>query len=360
MGELASQATQHKRGERDDGLVRRSFDITARSVDLDARTVTVVASTTTVDSHGDIIEQDWKLDRYRKNPVVLWHHNVFGAWRYSDGMSAPEDLLPIGHAPEVAVEGGPLGQLTATIKLGSAEYNPLSQRVLLGFAEGHIRAVSVGFYPGEITEEKVEGGYRYRLSACELLEISVVPIPSNPDAVAKSIASEHEHIGRLLAERRARTAQENGPMAMTAEEKAALDSAQGEVAKLKAERDQAVQRAERAATDLAAEKARADQAVERANKAEAAHSKAQLDALQGKKFAPAEREDLDATVAKMGIDFVLKSLEKRTDLPVTAPQLNGGVQTRGLAQPAPAPTDNTAAAADSDFEKAVAAEMNAA
>ncbi len=336
---MVSQEAQHERGESHDGIIRRSFGVTTRAVDLEARTVTVIASTTTVDSHGDIVEQDWDLTRYRKNPVVLWNHNVFGAYRYSDGMSCPEDLLPIGHSTSCSVEGG---QLVATIKFGSAEYNEMSQRVFLGFAEGHIRAVSVGFYPGVITEEQVEGGYRYRLSACELLEISAVPIPSNPDAVAKSAAFAHEQVGRLVAERRARAAQEK-PSMDTAEMKAALDSANGEVAKLKVSNEAAVQRADKAealnkqlADDLKA-------ANEKLAQAATARSKTLLDGLQGKKFAPAEREKLDALVAKAGIDDVVELLQLRADLPVVAATLAGGLETRGIEQPAPTSAEGNAA-----------------
>ncbi len=351
---MASQTTQHERGESDDGIVRRSFGVATRAIDREARTVEVVASTTTEDSHGDVIEQDWDLTRFLRNPVVLWNHNVFGAYRYSDGMSAPEDLLPIGHCTSTSVTGG---QLVATIKFGSAEYNPMSEKVFLGFVEGHIRAVSVGFYPGVIAEEKVEGGYRYRLSQCELLEISAVPIPSNPDAVAKSAAFEHEQIGRLVAERRARAAQETNPMAMTNEEKAAHDNAISEVAKLKASNEAATQRAERAEALNVQLKADLAAASEQISKAAAERSKTLLDGLQCKKFAPAEREKLDKLVAKAGIDDVLELLNARPDLPVVQQSLQGGVVTRGIEQQTPPSTDG--GDADDAFNKAIKAELAA-
>lgn len=337
---MGAEAAQPIRGQPDDGVIRRSFGITTRGIDLEQRTVTVVASTTTEDSHGDIIEQDWDLARYLKNPVVLWNHNVFGAWRYSDGTSEPKDFLPIGHSVSCSVEGG---QLVATLKFGSAEYNEMSERVLLGFAEGHLRAVSVGFYPGVITEEKVEGGYRYRLSQCELLEISAVPIPSNPDAVAKSLASDHDRLGRIVAERRAR-AQETTTMAMSEAEQKSLNDAQGEVARLKLENGGLVQRAEKAETELATTKTALEAANKLAGEATEARTKTLLDGFQGKKFAPAEREDIDAIAKQMGIDFVVKQLEKRADLAVTAPNLANGLTTKTNDQPAPAPLDGQQAA----------------
>jgi hypothetical protein len=347
---MGTEDAQPQRRLGDDGLVRRSFGITVRAVNVEARTVDVIASTTTVDSHGDIVEQDWILDRYKKNPVVLWNHNKFGSYSYADGMCDPKDLLPIGHCPSFGVEGG---QLVATIKFGSADYNEMSERVFLGFAEQHIRAVSVGFYPGVIAEEAVEGGSRYRLSKCELLEISVVPIPSNPDAVAKSAAAEHEYIGRLAAERRAR-AQENEPMAMTAEEKAALDKA---LADTKAATELA-QHAEAKATMLKEELATAQAALkserELREKADAARTKSELDALQGVKFAPAERERLEKHVKALGLDEVIASLTERPSLAVTQDNLAGDLKTRGVHQPAPKTTETPAEAdVDAEFNKAL-------
>lgn len=46
----------------------------AASVDVARRYAEFVASTDGVDSHGTIVRQNWQLDRYRKNPIVLWNH----------------------------------------------------------------------------------------------------------------------------------------------------------------------------------------------------------------------------------------------------------------------------------------------
>lgn len=350
---MGEQATQPERGQPDDGIVRRSFDIAVRGVDKEARTVEVVASTTTVDSYGDVIEQDWDLARYLKNPVVLWNHNVFAAWRYADGTSDPKDFLPIGHSVKTAVEGG---QLVATLKFGSAEYNEMSERVFLGFAEGHIRAVSVGFYPGVITEEAVEGGYRYRLSQCELLEISAVPIPANPDAVAKSAAAEHKYLGRLMAERRAvkgegPPAQETSTMAMTPEEQKSYEKALSDART-------ATERADKSEALLAQLREDNKAANERAKKAEGELSKSKLDALEGVKFGKGERAKLDELVTKVGIDEVLGLLETRAPMAVTDPVTVKGKELRAKEQPAPGSTDDSQnrGASASIVDEALAAE----
>lgn len=165
-------------------LIHKTFAISAKA-NSESRSVRVVASSTAIDSYDDIVEQDWDLERYKKNPVVLYAHNQ-GAGLFS-GPSA-EETLPIGYASEVGVVHG---KLHATLTFVSAAASPLADRVLAGFREGSIRAVSVGFYPRAVESEDVGGKEVYRLSQCELFEISVVPIGANPEAVAlsRSVAS---------------------------------------------------------------------------------------------------------------------------------------------------------------------------
>lgn len=125
-----------------------------------------VCSTDAVDGHGEIVRQNWRLERYLKNPVVLWGHNA------SD--------LPIGTARNVRVEGG---KLKATIRIASAASNPKADQVWAGIQEGTIKAVSVGFRPGSVKREKHDGEERYVLDDNELFELSIVSIGSNPDAL---------------------------------------------------------------------------------------------------------------------------------------------------------------------------------
>lgn len=304
-----------------DGVLRRSVDFTIKAFDEESRSFDVVASTDTLDGHGDIVEQTFDLKRYKKNPVVLWLHNSFGCF---DG-SRPEDFLPIGKAENVKVTGG---QLEARIVFASEKASPIAERIFHQVREGSLRAVSIGFKPGKVTrtENADTGKVTYRLSNNELFEISVVPIPSNPDAVAKSLAqAEREELSRIAA----KTAAEADPKP---KEKHHMDpellQKQLEAAKVDlgvAKKALADEQATNETlkkqlgdlqtknTELTTER---DAAVTRAEKAEKARAKTELDALQGKKFLPAEREDIDADVKDLGIDRVLKSLSKRADLPV--------------------------------------------
>lgn len=58
------------------GIERRDFLGAPPSIDLLKRTVEYVASTEKLDSHGTIVRQKWQLDKYKKNPIFLYMHDV--------------------------------------------------------------------------------------------------------------------------------------------------------------------------------------------------------------------------------------------------------------------------------------------
>jgi HK97 family phage prohead protease len=174
-------------------LVRRSFGVTVRSVDAEMRSVDVIASTDAVDAYGEIVDQSWDLKRYLANPVVLYNHNREGFLETLD----PECTLPIGYAENVGVLDG---KLQATLVFVDEKANPMGERVLQGFLQKSLRAVSVGFNPRTVRSEKVNDKEVLRLSDNELFEISVTPMGANPEAVAKSrIKSMHDLMARATA-----------------------------------------------------------------------------------------------------------------------------------------------------------------
>ncbi len=155
---------------RDDlGLHERSLHV--RAIREEAREADFVCSTDAIDSYGEIVEQDWDLTRYLKNPVVLFAHQ--------------SRELPIGKATNVKVENG---ELVATIVFASEKANPLAENAWQSVLEGTLRAVSVGFDPHEVRAEKRDGVDVTVLAKNELYEISVTPIGANPEALAKQRA----------------------------------------------------------------------------------------------------------------------------------------------------------------------------
>ncbi|MDX2100900.1 MAG: pesticin C-terminus-like muramidase [Alphaproteobacteria bacterium] len=174
------------------GLLRSLATVPAGAVDRVRRTVAVVASTELIDRAGDrVLVEGWQLDAYRRNPVVLFAHR--------------DRDPPIGRALEVSVRNG---RLTAVLQFADAATYPFADQVFRLIADGYLNAVSVGFRPltwVRSSEPTRKGGKD--ILTQELLEISVVPIPCQPDAriVGRSFSPRSprlalaQHIGRGIA-----------------------------------------------------------------------------------------------------------------------------------------------------------------
>jgi HK97 family phage prohead protease len=140
------------------------------------RTATFVASDESVDRYGDIVRASgWDLRNFRINNVLLWSHQ--------------SREPPIGKVPDIHVEGT---RLIASVEFRPEGDNAIADDVYKGLQGGFINAVSVGFLPtqkpnmlwaeDDPKHEKWPTGYEY--VGQELLELSVVPVPANPQALA--------------------------------------------------------------------------------------------------------------------------------------------------------------------------------
>lgn len=155
--------------------LRKFFDSEVKKADGEERTLWVVASTEDRDRDGDIIVQkSWKLKDFKKNPVILWAHNP----------SRP----PIGKAVDMEVKDG---KLLIKIQFVPKEVDPFAEQVFQLYRQGFMKTFSVGFIPYKrepLTEEdkksRPDMTWGSRLHA-ELLELSAVPVPSNPQALAQ-------------------------------------------------------------------------------------------------------------------------------------------------------------------------------
>lgn len=296
-----------------DATIYREIEFeVAKAVDETTRSVEVIASTAALDAHGEVVEQDWDLARYKRNPVILWNHN-----RDVDG---PSDSLPIGRASNVRVEGG---KLKMVITFASKEANELAERVWLLVKEGVLKGVSVGFRPGKITTKIANGKEIYVLSECELRETSFVPVGSNPEAVAKAIDDEHKLFAQFVGSKQAPGAKGNQMdieiQKALAEEKVARESAEKS---LKSAEDKIKSlEGELKSEKAVSSKLEAELKTEREKSAASAVVivKNELDARAGKKFAPAEREEWEALVKEVGIERVCKLLDMRSDIQLSEP-----------------------------------------
>lgn len=240
------------------------FVARVRAVAKDARTVDVVASTDTEDRYGEVVEQVWQLDAYAANPVVLYAHD--------------SRELPIGRAENVRVEGG---SLLATLRFVGADVNPKAEQVWQLIQEGVLRAVSVGFIPHTYRWEKRADREVLVLTDNELVEISVVPVPANPDALARMRA-------RALAAKPAAPEGAPGLAEAVAELTGSADPA-AQLGRLRAWRDGAAQVEPLQARVAELEEAERRLLAERAARAEADEREALIRAgLAERKLTPAQ------------------------------------------------------------------------
>ena len=153
------------------------------SIDEDTRTIRYIASDETPDRVGDIIKvSGWHLDRYAKNPVILWSH---------DGETIPPIGRAISMTPEL-IDDRPA--LVANIEYAPKNIHPFADTVYQLAKAGFLKATSVGFLPrktAKLSEEERGmlglGKYGVFYEETELLELSVVSVPANPAALQNSL-----------------------------------------------------------------------------------------------------------------------------------------------------------------------------
>ena len=167
-----------------------------RKADEEKRTVEFIASDNSVDSYGTVLPVDkWDLTRYQNNGIVGYMHDVYGeSWTKS---ADPDDVIGRG---EAFVEDD---KLVVRITFEPASLNEKADKIFRKILFGSLRAVSVGFRPTSKghkgSEERGEDPDVYYYNGQELLEVSVVNIPSNANALKRSI--EEERSGWDIEER---------------------------------------------------------------------------------------------------------------------------------------------------------------
>lgn len=172
-------------------IIRRCFEARElRTIDQELRTVEFVASDNSVDSYGTILPVDkWDLSRYKRNGIVGYMHDVYGdSWTKA---ADPDDVIGKG---EAFVDND---QLIVRITFEPADLNEKADKIFRKLIFGSLHAVSVGFKPtakGHMgDEERGEDPNVYYYNGQELLEVSVVNIPSNPNALMRSIEEERKN-----------------------------------------------------------------------------------------------------------------------------------------------------------------------
>jgi hypothetical protein len=139
-------------------------------LDVKAGIISAVVSTEDVDRDGDIVRQGgWDLAHFSAHPILLSSHNYRGLTNQ------------IGEWTSMKVEGTELvGVAKYYIRDGNEEADWGFKLAKRGRA-----AFSVGFVPDMSKAKQIEanGNISYEFAGQELLEVSQVTVPSNPQAL---------------------------------------------------------------------------------------------------------------------------------------------------------------------------------
>lgn len=138
--------------------LQKFFKSKATSLDEAKYQATFVISDESVDRQGEVIKQNgWDFENFLKNPVILFGHDSYD--------------LPIGKGVKLWTEGT---KTYLTIEFAAAIYDK-AMTIWNMVKNGILNTVSVGFINEEYDNNE--------LTKNELLEVSIVPIPANPNAI---------------------------------------------------------------------------------------------------------------------------------------------------------------------------------
>src|SRR5260221_713552 len=187
-------------------LIRRELHPKATvPVDQAGPVIDFRSSDQSLDRYQELITVGgWKLENYKRNPVV---QNAHSYCSLSDtiGKSLITEIrgTPDSSGPERGLQSA--GTLNAPTLSRSTLHAPtpyLFQRILFAVDEnpmakvayglykgGFLNAVSVGFIPLRWENGSQEKGYQRKYLEQELVEVSAVSIPANPNALTLALKS---------------------------------------------------------------------------------------------------------------------------------------------------------------------------
>lgn len=153
-------------------LPTRAFSLMEiREVSEESRTITGIATTPKVDSYGDIVEP---LGVQYRGPVnlFLYHNTTLPVGNVKFEKATKAGIPFSATLPDVQEEG------TVRERVNEA-WHSLKYKLL--------QAVSIGFKP--IEWSYMDDSYGIRFTSWEMLELSLVGVPANPDAMIQTVKS---------------------------------------------------------------------------------------------------------------------------------------------------------------------------
>ncbi len=149
--------------------------LSVKSIDVEKRQIRVLASSADLDRYNErILPEAFKkrLATFMENPVVLVGHN-----HKTDSGRAPV----VGRVTKAWIDKEGLWCI-----LELTDKTPLAEEYWQLYKDGYMKAVSIGFIPITSHTEDEDGKRVLIYDEVELLEISLVAVPANRQALVKS------------------------------------------------------------------------------------------------------------------------------------------------------------------------------
>jgi len=134
----------------------------------------ITASTGDIDRHGEIVDvAGIDVERFKESPRILANHE--STVENIIGRAIPESIKKVG------------GKLQMKIQFAS-DISPLAKTVEALVKGGYLNTLSIGFISKSAEVKRVKGNDVLVHTTSELLEVSLVAIPANPNAIINPVA----------------------------------------------------------------------------------------------------------------------------------------------------------------------------
>jgi len=173
-----------RRAVEDGETLYRSFDVEIeRGEDEEAPIVMRFSDGDTTDAHGTRFDMSGAdLERFRKNPVVRWAHG-----------KDTQGRVPIARATSISTQNG---DLVAQLKFDQED--DFARKIESKLRRGFINAGSIAASPmAQPQMRTIDGEEIIAFPEWQLRGLSIVDIPSNPNATAVSRDEEEIRLDRL-------------------------------------------------------------------------------------------------------------------------------------------------------------------
>jgi HK97 family phage prohead protease len=139
--------------------------------DRQSGTITVEINNDDIDRHGTVVMPSGaRTHNFEQNPVVMWQHG--------HGVAGS---VPIGRAESIRTEDN---ALFAQVRFD--ENDSFAREIKRKVEEGFVNAASIGFRPSSQRSDTIDGEQVTVVDEWELVEFSMVSVPSNPSALVES------------------------------------------------------------------------------------------------------------------------------------------------------------------------------